>query len=148
MTIDLCTIGFSSKNLRRFVELLESNNVQKLVDIRLHNTSQLAGYSKKDDLEFVMELRGIEYIHEPLLAPTEELFKAYKNKKITWEEFKEQYIQLLKDRRIEDEIDKIMGNKTVCLLCSEHKPHTCHRSFLAEYINKHHDGDVRIVHLT
>ncbi|WP_442599823.1 DUF488 domain-containing protein [Neobacillus sp. D3-1R] len=147
MTTDLCTIGFSSKNLRRFVELLEENNVQKLVDIRLHNTSQLAGYSKKDDLEYVMELRGIEYIHEPLLAPTEEIFKAYKKKEINWEEFKEQYIDLLKERKIEEKIDDLMGSKTVCLLCSEHKPHTCHRSFLAEYINEHLHSDLRVVHL-
>jgi uncharacterized protein (DUF488 family) len=146
MTIDLCTIGFSKKNLRRFVQLLESNKVEKLVDTRLNNTSQLAGYSKKDDLEYVMELKGIEYVHEPILAPTEDILKAYKNKKIAWEEYEKRYIDLLVERKIEEEINKIIGNKTICLLCSEHKPHYCHRRLLAEYINNHH-GDIRIAHL-
>jgi uncharacterized protein (DUF488 family) len=147
MTTDLCTIGFSQKNLRKFVELLEHNNVSKLVDTRLNNTSQLSGYSKKDDLEYVMELRNIEYVHEPLLAPTEDILKAYKKKEINWETYEKRYIDLLKERNIKEIIDEIIGNKTICLLCSEHKPHQCHRRLLAEYINIYRK-DVNIIHLT
>lgn len=147
MKTNICTIGFSKKNLRKFVELLESNNVEKLVDIRLNNTSQLAGYSKKDDLEYVMELRKIEYVHEPILAPTEDILKDYKNKKISWEDYEKRYKNLLKERKVEEIINGIIGNKVICLLCSEEKPHHCHRRLLAEYIDQHL-GDVIIVHLT
>ncbi|QTC41323.1 DUF488 domain-containing protein [Bacillus sp. V3] len=147
MTSNLCTIGFSKKNLRQFVELLESNNVDKLVDTRLNNTSQLSGYSKKDDLEYVMELRNIEYVHEPILAPTDDILKAYKKKEITWETYEKRYIDLLIERNIKDKIDEIIGNKTICLLCSEHKPHHCHRRLLAEFINEY-SKDINIIHLT
>lgn len=147
MTSNLCTIGFSKKNLRKFIELLESNNVEKLVDTRLNNTSQLSGYSKKDDLEYVMELRNIEYVHEPILAPTDDILKSYKKKEITWETYEKRYIDLLIERNIKDKIGEIVGNKTICLLCSEHKPHHCHRRLLAEYINKYCQ-EVNIIHLT
>lgn len=147
MTIDLCTIGFSQKNLRKFVNLLESNGVVKLVDTRLNNTSQLSGYSKKEDLEYIMELRNIEYVHEPILAPTDDILKAYKKKEITWDTYEKRYLELLNERNIQEKIDEIVDNKTICLLCSEHKPHNCHRRLLAEYISNYRK-DVKIIHLT
>ncbi|WP_419883967.1 DUF488 family protein [Peribacillus sp. B-H-3] len=142
----VCTIGFSKKNLRQFVNLLKVNDVQRLVDTRLNNTSQLAGYSKKDDLEYVMELHNIDYIHEPSLAPTQDILKDYKKKQISWEKYEKEYIKLLKKRKIEERIDEIFGNKTICLLCSEHEPHHCHRRLLAEYL-KEHRRDISIAHL-
>lgn len=147
MTINLYTIGFSKKNLRKFVDLLESNNVEKLVDTRLNNTSQLAGYSKKDDLEYVMELRNIEYVHEMILAPNDAILKAFKNKEINWEVYKKKYTELLNERMIIEQMDSIISGKTICLLCSEHKPDHCHRRVLAEYINENY-GDINIIHLT
>jgi uncharacterized protein (DUF488 family) len=81
----LFTIGTSGKNLRKFIEILQYAGIDKLVDVRLNNTSQLAGYSKKDDLEYIMELVGIKYVHIPKLAPTQELLKGYKNKVISWD---------------------------------------------------------------
>lgn len=146
MTMDLCTIGFSQKNLQTFVELLEHNHVAKLIDIRLNNTSQLSGYSKKDDLQYIMELRKIEYVHELLLAPTDDLVKAFRKKEISSDTFEKRYLELLIERNIKEKIDEIIGNKTVCLLCSEHKPHHCHRRVLAEYIKKYRK-DVNIIHL-
>jgi uncharacterized protein (DUF488 family) len=144
---EIYTIGFTQKNLRRFVTLLEENTVEKLVDTRINNSSQLAGYSKKDDLEYIMELRNIEYVHLPNLAPTQELLKDYKNKKISWEAYEKEYIQLLKQRKIEDSINEIVDGKRICFLCSEHQPHHCHRRLLAEYIKQHH-RDTGIIHLT
>jgi len=147
MSIDVCTIGFSKKNLRQFINLLQEGKVERLVDTRLNNTSQLAGYSKKDDLDYIMQLHNIEYIHEPSLAPTEDILKGYKKKEISWKEYEKGYIELLKKRKIESVIDEIVGNKTICLLCSEHQPHHCHRRLLAEYMREHR-RNINIMHLT
>jgi uncharacterized protein (DUF488 family) len=150
MSNTICTIGFSKKNLRRFVSLLQDNKVTKLIDTRLNNTSQLAGYSKKEDLEYILELHKIKYIHDSLLAPTKDILKDYKQKLITWEDYEKRYINLLKNRNIEGKIEEIIGydNDTICLLCSEDKPHHCHRRLLAEFIKQHHNKtNIQIVHL-
>jgi uncharacterized protein (DUF488 family) len=60
---NICTIGFSKKSLRKFIDLLEQGNVTRIVDTRLNNTSQLAGYAKKEDLKYVLELVGISPSH-------------------------------------------------------------------------------------
>lgn len=146
MKAKICTIGFSKKSLRKFVELLKQESVHTVIDTRLHNTSQLSGYAKKDDLAFILEILGIDYVHDSLLAPTEEILKAYKNKEITWEDYEKKYMDLLKRRKVEQYHKDLIGKKTVCLLCSEHTPHHCHRRLLAEYLQKFH-SDVEIVHL-
>lgn len=128
------TIGHNKKSLRQFVELLRQAGVTKVIDIRLNNTSQLAGFAKKEDLAFVLELVGVEYEHLPQLAPTKEMRKNFKQDK-NWDEYKEAYLQLLKERNpiaLLGESPKI--NQTFCLLCAEDKPDQCHRRLLAEYI--------------
>ncbi len=85
--VTLCTIGFAKKSLRKFIGLLQDAGVTKVIDIRLHNTSQLAGYAKRDDLEFILETFGIAYEHVPELAPTEELMKSYKKGSTDWETY-------------------------------------------------------------
>jgi uncharacterized protein (DUF488 family) len=146
MKAKICTIGFAKKPLRTFVELLKQANVQVVIDTRLHNTSQLSGYAKKDDLAFILEILGIGYIHDPLLAPTEEILKAYKNKEMAWGDYEEKYVELLKMRKVEQSHQDLIAKKTVCLLCSEHAPHYCHRRLLAEYLRKFY-SDIEIVHL-
>lgn len=106
---EIYTIGFSKKSLRHFIELLKVSNVTNLVDIRLNNTSQLAGYAKKDDLEYILELVGIEYKHDPSLAPDEDLLEAYKKKRIAWEQYEDRYFQILAERKIQTKIDEIIG---------------------------------------
>jgi uncharacterized protein (DUF488 family) len=130
----VCTIGFAKKNLRTFIEKLRAAGVKKIIDIRLHNTSQLAGYAKKDDLEYILELVGIAYEHHPELAPTEEILDGYKGKKISWPDYEEQFGQLLTSR------DPLKGSSLrkepgpICLLCAEDKPDHCHRRLVAEYL--------------
>ncbi len=68
MNHEICTIGFSKKTLKSFVELLKKSNVNRLVDTRLNNTSQLSGFAKKNDLEYVMSLVGISYTHDLALV--------------------------------------------------------------------------------
>lgn len=127
------TIGFSKKNLREFIARLKRAGVKKVIDIRLNNTSQLAGYAKKDDLAYVLELVDIEYEHLIDLAPTQDLLDSYKNKAISWPEYERRFLNLLQERKASTYADRIAGADTVCFLCAEDKPNFCHRRLVAEY---------------
>lgn len=115
--------------------------------MRLNNTSQLAGFAKRDDLEFFLrELCGTEYHHEPILAPTKEILDAYKAKQISWDEYETRYIDLLIERTAERAIDRQLFDVPVVLLCSEPSPEQCHRRLAAEYLAGKWDH-VEVVHL-
>ncbi|HBY95695.1 MAG TPA: hypothetical protein DEP84_17365 [Chloroflexi bacterium] len=140
------TIGFTKKSAHRFFELLRRSGAQRVVDVRLNNVSQLAGFAKKDDLAyFLKEICGMEYVHLPELAPTQEMLDEYKKKRGDWKTYETEFLELMKQRRIEETILPEMIENG-CLLCSEDKPHHCHRRLVAEYL-KQHWGDVDIVHL-
>jgi uncharacterized protein (DUF488 family) len=145
--IRLFTIGFTQKSARTFFGLLRTNHIKTVVDTRLNNTGQLAGFSKKDDLAyFASELCGSDYLHFVESAPTDELLKAYKGKKLSWADYAREYAALIGVRRVEKLLDK--GKLDYgCLLCSEAKPHHCHRSILAEYFKTQLDVPVEIKHL-
>lgn len=147
MTNNLTTIGFSKKHLRKFVDLLQSQAVAHLIDTRLNNTSQLSGYAKKDDLMYIMSLVDIKYTHNFLLAPEGQMLDDYRKKRIGWGEYEKQYIGLLEKRKVENDIDELFAYGVPCFLCSEDKPHHCHRRLLAEYLQQFRD-DIKIIHLT
>ncbi len=140
------TIGFSKKNLKTFIGKLKDAGVTRLIDIRLHNTSQLAGYAKKDDLEYILSLVGIDYEHHPELAPTDEILKNYKNKKITWNEYEQRFKEILSSRNLSRENIFPQQGGVSCLLCAEDKPARCHRRLVAEHF-KNEDRNLEIVHL-
>ena len=142
----LSTIGFTRKPARRFFDLLRQSGARRVVDVRLHNGSQLAGFAKKDDLAYFLgELCGMEYVHLPALAPTKEMLDDYRKQRSGWEDYEHRFIALMRERRIEATVQKEIVSDG-CLLCSEDKPHHCHRRLVAEYL-KQHWGDVEIVHL-
>ena len=140
------TIGFTKKSAQTFFTELKAADVKRLIDVRLNNVSQLAGFSKKDDLQyFTKEICGIEYVHLPALAPTADILDAYKKHKGDWRVYEEKFLDLMRFRRIEETVPP----KTLaegCLLCSEEKPHHCHRRLVAEYL-KEMWGNVEIEHL-
>ncbi len=142
----LSTIGFTKKSARRFFDLLSQSGTKRIVDVRLNNGSQLAGFAKKDDLEyFLSELCRMEYVHLPTLAPTKEMLDDYKKRRGDWKTYEDRFIALMRERRIEETIpQEIVADG--CLLCSEDKPHHCHRRLVAEYL-KQHWGNVEIAHL-
>lgn len=142
----LSTIGFTKKSARRFFDLLRQSDTKRIVDVRLNNGSQLAGFAKKDDLAyFLSELCEMEYVHLPALAPTKGMLDDYKKRKGDWKTYEDRFIALMRERRIEETIPKeIVADG--CLLCSEDKPHHCHRRLVAEYL-KQHWGNVEIAHL-
>jgi uncharacterized protein (DUF488 family) len=113
------TIGYTKKSLRDFSGRLRSHNIDRIIDIRLNNTSQLAGYAKKDDLSFILELLSIWYEHHPILAPTEELLKAYTKKKIGWPEYERVFKQLLKERKDALPVFNNDIDEHICFLCAE-----------------------------
>jgi len=148
MDISGFSIGFTQTTAARFFERLRSANVRKVVDVRLHNTSQLAGFAKSEDLAyFLREICGIEYVHEPLLAPTDSLLKAYKKEGGSWQDYNDKFLQLMSDRKIEDTLQPASLDRS-CLLCSEATPHYCHRRLVWEYLRgKWGPNMMRIEHL-
>jgi uncharacterized protein (DUF488 family) len=144
--IPVYTIGFTKKNAAQFFEKLRNAGVKRVVDVRLNNSSQLAGFSKRDDLKYFLDkILGIEYVEQPLLAPTQPLLDAYKKNGGDWAVYERAFLDLMAERKIEDKIDpaSIAGG---CLLCSEDKPHQCHRRLVAEYLNARW-GNLQINHI-
>jgi uncharacterized protein (DUF488 family) len=140
------TIGFTGKSAKIFFSLLEENNIKNLIDVRLNNISQLAAFSKKDDLEFFLKkILSCEYIHRPDLAPTEIILKNFKNKIINWDTYTNEYIKLLESRNITSYLKKTEIVNSV-FLCSENQPKYCHRRLLVEYLQKQW-ADFEITHL-
>ena len=139
------TIGFTEV-CRAFFTRLERAGVKRLVDVRLNNVSQLAGFTKRDDLRyFTQAICHIEYVHVPELAPTQDILTAYRTARDKWPRYERRFLALMRARRIERTIarDLIDG---ACLLCSEQRPDHCHRRLVAEYLQRHW-GDVEIEHI-
>ena len=131
----LFTIGFTGKSAEKFFGLLETSKASKLIDIRINRTSQLAGFAKEQDLKFFLpKLIGMDYVVREDLAPTKELLASYRNKEINWDDFADNYSELLKQRGVIDSLDSELFENAV-LLCSENEPEKCHRSLLAELIS-------------
>lgn len=141
------TIGFTKKNAAKFFGLLRGVGVKRILDVRLNNVSQLAGFAKRDDLAFFSkELCGADYVHLPELAPTKDILHAYKKAKGSWEEYEKRFLDLIERRRIEETVPREVIAEG-CLLCSEDKPHHCHRRLVAQYLQERW-GDLHIEHLT
>lgn len=142
------TIGFTKKSAEEFFTLLESRGVKRIIDVRLNNSSQLAGFSKGTDLSFFLKrILGIEYFHNTELAPTKEILDAYKDKSISWEQYETEFLALLKKREPKV-LNDIKLLDEACLLCSEDKPDHCHRRLVAEYIQKVNPLEkIEIIHL-
>jgi uncharacterized protein (DUF488 family) len=131
------TIGFTNKSAQNFFEKLRKAGVKRVVDVRLNNISQLAGFSKKDDLKyFLRAIADIDYVHVPELAPTKEMLDAYKKFKGDWSVYESEFLALMAGRHIEATLAKDLIDEG-CLLCSEDKPHHCHRRLVAEYLQRH-----------
>jgi uncharacterized protein (DUF488 family) len=141
----LFTIGFTKTSAERFFSRLKKSGAKKLIDVRLNNVSQLAGFAKRDDLKyFVHELCGMQYEHMPLLAPSQDMLDAYKKNGGSWNQYADRFTALMAKRQIEKlDYQSLDGG---CLLCSEDKPHHCHRRLVAEYLREKW-GNVEIAHL-
>lgn len=145
--ISVSTIGFTKTTAAQFFTRLTNASVKKIIDVRLHNTSQLAGFAKAEDLSYFLKTIGkIEYQHLPILAPSDEMLRAYKKNKGSWEEYAKSFLGLMKQRKIEEILDpKVLEG--ACLLCSEATAHHCHRRLVCEYLNEKWHNQLSVKHL-
>jgi uncharacterized protein (DUF488 family) len=142
----LFTIGFTKKTAEQFFLRLRQSNVKRILDVRLNNSSQLAGFTKRHDFEyFLKEIGRIDYVHLPQLCPTKEILKAYKDHALSWEEYEEKFTSLLMRRHVENTVGRDLLNYG-CLLCSEDKPDLCHRRLVGRYLLQKL-GNIEIVDL-
>lgn len=140
------TLGFTKKSAETFFELLRTSGVQRVIDVRLNNVSQLAGFTKRDDLKYFLKaIAGIDYIHCPDLSPTPDMLEAFRAKGTDWAEHEKRFLGLLEKRKVETLIPRELIADG-CLLCSEEKPHHCHRRLVAQYLSDHWGG-LTVTHL-
>lgn len=140
------TLGFTKKSAQQFFRTLKRNRIKQIVDVRLNNVSQLAGFTKKDDLRyFLKELCGIDYYHFEFLAPTKEIRDRYVKTR-DWDTYAKEYAELLESRSVLDKLDRSFFDRTTCFLCSEASPDHCHRRLLAQYLQEHW-RKVEVIHL-
>lgn len=143
----VATIGFTQTTAESFFDRLLGAGVRRVVDVRLHNTSQLAGFAKAEDLAYFLgRIGGIGYEHQPLLAPTDDMLKAYKKEKGDWSVYEGRFMGLLAQRRVEERLRPALLDGA-CLLCSEAKAHHCHRRLVCEYLNARWGGALSVRHL-
>ncbi len=140
------TIGFTKTTAEQFFMRLRQPDLVRLIDIRMNNSSQLAGFTKMNDLQFFLRvINNIEYVHLPELSPTKEILDRYKKRGGDWGRYEREFLSLMTSRRIQDNVDKNIINGG-CLLCSEVTPEHCHRRLVAEYFSEQW-GNVEIQHL-
>ncbi|MBD2214678.1 DUF488 domain-containing protein [Nostoc linckia FACHB-104] len=145
-SINLFTIGFTQKTAQQFFDTLVKSGVKRVVDTRLNNISQLAGFTKRGDLEYLLRKIGdIEYVHILDMAPTKDILDDYKKNKGDWAIYESKFLALMRDRQIEQKVSPQLLDGS-CLLCSEAKPHHCHRRLVAEYLRDKW-GNITISHL-
>ena len=145
-TIKIFTLGYSGKNAREFFTILKQAGIRKVIDVRLYNTSQLAGFSKRQDIEYFLQvIVGTDYIHLPIMAPTKQLLNDYKKGLINWQQYEKQFKSIIALRQIEKNL-MLQDSDMSCFLCSEAKADNCHRRLVAEYLAQHWQN-VSIHHL-
>ena len=143
------TIGFTKKSAEEFFKALRNSGAKHLLDIRLNNNSQLAGFTKRNDLPyFLKHLVNMEYHEVPILAPEESILKEYR-KTGDWTKYEQRYLELIRLRNAEKQIAPALIEEGVVLLCSEAKPTHCHRRLAAEYLAQTRSTNTKtqIVHL-
>lgn len=145
--IELYTIGFTQKSAETFFTTLQRAEIRRLIDVRLNNVSQLAGFAKKNDLQFFLRsIVGADYVHELRLAPEAGALEAVRGGKMSWTDYEKTYLALIRKRKVEETIPRSLFDVRSVLLCSEATAEHCHRRVAAEYLAAAW-GDVRITHL-
>jgi uncharacterized protein (DUF488 family) len=145
--VEIYTIGFTQTTAEHFFARLANAHIERLLDVRLNNTSQLAGFAKAQDLPyFASRIVGATYEHEPLLAPTQDMLDAYKKRKGDWAEYEREFRALMESRRIDEALSSVSFHRRTALLCSEAGPEHCHRRLVVEFLAERW-ADVKIAHL-
>ena len=143
------TIGFTKKNAEQFFNPIKKNGIELLIDVRLNNKSQLAGFTKSGDIEYFLDnICGCRYMHCDEFAPSKELLKDYQSEKVSWDEYVNIFNSIMDKRSVcEKFYDRFSKFEKVCLLCSEATPEHCHRRLVAERVQKCNPINVEIIHI-
>lgn len=145
--MEIYTIGFTQSSAEHFFGRLADARIERLLDVRLNNSSQLAGFAKANDLPyFLRELVGARYEHEPRLAPTRQILDAYKKQKGSWSDYEPAFMRLMAERRVQEVFSPSEFVERTVLLCSEATAEHCHRRLVCDYLAQHWP-DVVPVHL-
>jgi uncharacterized protein (DUF488 family) len=145
--VEIHTIGFTKWSAQGFFGALKNARIERLIDVRLANTSQLAAFAKRDDLRyFLRELVGADYVHASVLAPEEAMLAAYRKRQMTWAAYEHRYLELLDERAVDRQLDPAVFEPRSVLLCSEHEASRCHRRLAAEFLADRWPG-VEVHHL-
>lgn len=145
--MEVYTIGFAKRTAGEFFEALKQARIKRLLDVRLNNSSQLAGFTKRADLPYLLQqICGADYTHEPLLAPTQDLLDDFKKRKGSWSDYERRFLELMENRRVADRLDRTLFSVPTVLLCSERTAAQCHRRLVLEYLGREW-GDISMVHL-
>jgi uncharacterized protein (DUF488 family) len=145
--MNIYTIGFTKSSAKHFFDRLTGAGVKRVVDVRLNNTSQLSAFAKSKDLEyFLRALANIEYLHEPLLAPTRDILDGFKKFKGSWGTYEQKFLGLMEVRKVDKKLNPGLL-EDACLLCSEDTPHYCHRRLVAEFLKDRWNTAISIIHL-
>ena len=145
--MNVYTIGFTKSSAEHFFSRLTGSGVSKVIDVRLNNTSQLSAFAKSKDLEyFLRNLANIEYLHEPLLAPTKDILDEFKKFKGSWRTYEQKFLGLMETRKVDEKLNPDLL-ENACLLCSEDTPHYCHRRLVAEFLRDRWNAAISIIHL-
>lgn len=145
--MEIYTIGFTKKSAEEFFESLRRAGIRRVIDVRLNNSSQLASFTKRGNIEYLLrELCDAEYLHMPELSPTKDILDDYKKKRISWDDYEKRFNALLAERRIEETVDRHLFDMPAVLLCSEPEPDRCHRRLVAEYLKNKWD-EVVLTHI-
>jgi uncharacterized protein (DUF488 family) len=145
--MEVYSIGFTKKSASEFFGLLKNANIKRLLDVRLNNVSQLAAFTKREDLAFFLkQICNAEYLHEPQLAPTQEMLDSYKKNKGSWIDYEREFLSLIAQRRIESTIERSLFDIPTVLLCSEPTAEHCHRRLVLEHLSEKW-GNLSICHL-
>lgn len=145
--MEIATIGFTSTSAQSFFDRIGGAHVPAVVDVRLSNTSQLAGFAKRDDLAYFLDkICGVAYVEEKRLATPHELLDDWRHKRISWDEYAKRYRETITGRDVANALDRKLFERGVILLCSEPTDEHCHRRLAAEYLAEVWGG-VEIHHL-
>ena len=145
--IKFYTIGFTGSSAEHFFKRLQDAGVRKVIDARLWASSQLSGFAKKNDLYyFLKEIANIDYVYREELAPSDNILKAYKARRITWDDYEVQYLDIINHRNISNILrpEEVDG---ACFLCACKTTNHCHRRLLSEYLVREWDAEIEVVHL-
>jgi uncharacterized protein (DUF488 family) len=130
-------IGHSTRDIDAFIELLERNGIDLLVDIRTVPGSRKNPQFGKDNLSKSLAERGIDYLHEPKLGGLRKVKKDSIN--IGWrnDSFRGYADYMLTDdfHQALDELVKLGAHKSVAIMCAEAVPWRCHRNLVSDALS-------------